>query len=190
MQVTDRNARRRITVILAVVCCVLQLALAPNVGIGNGRINFMLVLAACIALTQGGERGVAAGFLSGLFFDLTSAGPVGLMALLLTAASLAMGMNERNRMTEDPGFAVRAYFIADAAVCLGYALAMLLVGQAGSIMDALFLRAVPTFLLNLLAFAPFVLLLGRWGGSGPALMGGGPRSIGRRGAKHIDTRGL
>ena len=61
---------------------------------------------------------------------------------------------------------------------------------AGSIMDALFLRAVPTFLLNLLAFAPFVLLLGRWGGSGPALMGGGPRSIGRRGAKHIDTRGL
>ena len=51
MQVTDRNARRRITVILAVVCCVLQLALAPNVGIGNGRINFMLVLAACIALS-------------------------------------------------------------------------------------------------------------------------------------------
>lgn len=190
MQVTDRNQRRRTAVVLGIVCCVLQLAVSPNIGFGNGRINFMLVLAAGVALTQGGEGGVLAGFLAGLFFDLTSTGPVGLMALLLTAASLALGFNERNRFMEEPYAALRNFMIADAAVCIGYSMAMMLVGQSSSIVDAIFLRAVPTFFLTLIAFLPFALVLGRFGGSGPSLFGGGPRSIGRRGARHIDTRGL
>ena len=43
MQVADKNRDRRGTLVLAIVCAVLQLALAPNIGIGNGRANFALI---------------------------------------------------------------------------------------------------------------------------------------------------
>ena len=55
MQVADRNRDIRTIVVLAVVCLVLQLALAPNVGLGNGRANFALVFCACVALSRGGS---------------------------------------------------------------------------------------------------------------------------------------
>lgn len=36
MRVADKNRETRTTVVLAVVCFVLQLVLAPNVALGNG----------------------------------------------------------------------------------------------------------------------------------------------------------
>jgi len=40
MQVKDSNKNKRSIGWLALACLVLQLAVAPNFGIGNGRINF------------------------------------------------------------------------------------------------------------------------------------------------------
>ena len=80
MRVADKNRDRRDTLTLALVCMVCQLALAPNIGIGNGRANFALVFTACVAFNAGGRRGVLAGFFAGLVFDLSTTGPVGLMA--------------------------------------------------------------------------------------------------------------
>ena len=45
MQVADRNRAQRSIAILAVICAVLELALAPNVALGLGRANFALVFA-------------------------------------------------------------------------------------------------------------------------------------------------
>ncbi|MBP3885410.1 MAG: rod shape-determining protein MreD [Olsenella sp.] len=170
MQVKDTNRFRRSTGLLALVCLVLQLALAPNIALANGRINFALVFAGVIALTQGGRVGVTAGFLAGLIFDLLGTGPVGLMSLLLAVAAYLMGVEVRNRIAEDPSGSVVVYVISAIAVSLLYNLAMFLVGEASSIIDVLFLRSLPTAVLSIVAFLPFVYFLSR-GGSGPRLTG-------------------
>lgn len=166
MQVKDSNRNKRSIGWLALACLVLQLAVAPNFGIGNGRINFALIFSAVVALTIGGRTGVLCGFLAGVVFDLSTTGPVGLMALLLTVSSFQMGMECRNRLSEDLGPSVILFAIHALVVSLVYHLAMLVVGQASSAFDVIVLRMLPTFFLTVLAFAPFAYIYSRGGGNG------------------------
>ncbi len=124
MQVKDTNKNRRDVAILAVVCLVLQLAVAPNLALGNGHINFALVFAGIIALTRGGRIGVICGFVAGLVFDLLGTGPMGVMSLLLTVASYFMGIEVRNRLAEDFSGSMIVYVIAAVGVCLLHNLTM------------------------------------------------------------------
>lgn len=183
MIVADKNRDARTVAVLAVICIILQLALAPNLGLGNGRANFALVFSACVALTVGGRRGVVAGFVAGLFFDLSTTGPVGLMAFCLSVSSYLLGTEGRDRMSGDLMFSVGAFAAASLGVSFVYHLAMLLVGQADSIVDVLFLRTLPTTLLTIVFFLPFAYYFSRLRSSGP--------SLGRsRGGSHLNTRGL
>lgn len=172
MQVADKYNDTKGLALLAVVCAVLQLALAPNIAIGNGRANFALVFCACVALTRGGSKGVACGFFAGLFFDLCSTGPIGLMALILTVASYVMGKEQRNRMAGDFGASVLTFVVASFLTALAYSVAMLIVGSASSIVDVLVLRAVPTAVLSTVAFLPFAYYFSRVRPSGSSLAGG------------------
>ena len=106
MQVKDKRKSRRGVGVLALVCLVCHLALAPNIALGNGHANFALVFAEVVALSVGGPTGVLCGFLGGLVYDLSSTGPIGLMAFLLTAAAYPLGMEVHDRIGEDPGFRV------------------------------------------------------------------------------------
>ena len=171
MQVADRNRDARTTVVLAAICFVLQIALAPNCGLGNGRANFALVFAACIALAQGGKRAVIAGFAAGLVFDLSTTGPVGLMAFCLTGASYLMGLEGRDRMSGDLASSATTFAAAALGVSFAYHLAMLLVGQASSIVDVLFFRTLPTALLTFVAFLPFAYYFSRVRSSGGGSLG-------------------
>lgn len=182
MIVADKNRDARTMVVLAFICAVLQLALAPNLGLGNGRANFALVFSACVALTVGGRRGVVAGFVSGLFFDLSTTGPVGLMAFCLSISSYLLGSEGRDRMSGDLAFSVGAFSASALGVSLVYHLAMLLVGQADSIVDVLFLRTLPTTVLTIAFFLPFAYYFSRLRSAGPSL--GGARG------GHLKTRGL
>lgn len=182
MRVADRNRETRTTVVLAVVCLVAQLALAPNVALGNGRANFCLVFAASVALASGGTRAVVSGFVAGLVFDLSSTGPVGLMAFCLTLAAFALSGTARERVAGDFVPCVSRFAVIDGAVALVYHLAMLLVGQSDSLIDAVALRALPTAALTLVAFLPFAYLLTRVRVPGSSL--GSPRS-----GSHLPKRG-
>lgn len=166
---------------LGVVCAVLQLALAPNLGLGNGRANFALIFSACVALQMGGRRAVVAGFLSGLFFDLSTTGPVGLTAFCLSVSSFLLGSEERNRMAGDLATTMALFSGACLAVSLAYHLAMLLVGQADSIIDVVVFRTLPTALLTVVCFFPFAYYFSRVRVAGPSLGGGGG---------HFSRRGL
>lgn len=181
MQVADRNRETRTTVILAVVCLLAQLVLAPNVALGNGRANFCLVFAASVALTSGGTRAVVAGFLAGLVFDLSSTAPVGLMAFCLTLAAFALAGEGRERVAGDLALSVTRFAVVDVAVALVYHLAMLLVGQTTSLIDALVLRALPTAALTLVAFLPFAYVLARVRVPSSSLGS-------RRGGSHLTTK--
>lgn len=190
MQVADRGREVRGTIVLAVICLVLQLALAPNVALGNGHPNFALIFSACVALQVGGTRGVIAGFVAGLLFDLSTTAPIGLMAFCLTVSSFALGMEQRNRMAGDLGSAMGLFCAATLGVSLVYHLAMLLVGQASSIIDVVIFRALPAALLTVVFFLPFAYYYSRVRVTGQSLGGAGSlRSGGARGT-HFTRRGL
>lgn len=171
MQINDRTHDTRGLWVLAAVCALCQLAIAPNIALGNGRANFALVFAACIALSRGGSQSVVAGFFAGLFFDLSSTAPIGLMAFILTVCSYLLGGDGRNRMSGDFGPNVAVFTVSSLGCALAYSLAMLLVGSSSSIIDALVFRALPTAFLSVVAFLPFAYYFSRLR-SGSSLSGG------------------
>lgn len=161
MQINDKSHDTRGLIGLAAICAVCQLALAPNIAIANGHANFALVFAACYALTRGGDAAITAGFVSGLLFDLCSTGPIGLMAFILTLVSRFLGSEQRNRMAGDFSTGVVMFSASSLSAALVHSLAMLLTGNAGSIVEALVFRAVPTAFLSIVAFLPFAYYFSR-----------------------------
>jgi rod shape-determining protein MreD len=187
MQISDRNRNKRSILALAIICGVLELALAPNIPLGNGRANFALVFVACVALTVGGKTAVLAGFFGGLFFDLATTGPIGLMAGCLTVVGYLMGAEGRNRIVGDMGASVIEFAIYSLIVSLIYHLFMLVVGDASSFFDVFILRTLPTWVLTVIGFLPFAWYYSRQMSQGPSLTTRGRHS---RGGSHINMRGL
>lgn len=184
MQVADKNRITRTVIVLSVICFVLQIALAPNVALGNGRANFAFALvASCAVLLSPGSCAVA-GFVAGLVFDLSSTAPIGLMAFCLSLAGYALSFVSRDAAGAEFGpRAIRAALGA-LAVSLVYHLAMLLVGEGGSFFEIVFLRTLPTALLTAVVTLPFLFFLSRLRSSGPSL-GSGPG-----GGSHLSRRGV
>ena len=152
MQVNDANRNRKVIAIVACVCALLQLAIVPNIGIANGRANLALVATACLALQIGGRTTVIFGFLAGLFFDLTTTGPVGLMAFELTLVGYLLGGEQHNRLAEDHTVSFQMFLIAAVATEFVYGLAMMLVGQASNFFLILGLRTLPAIALDIVAY--------------------------------------
>ena len=152
MQVNDNNQARRFTAVLACICIFVQLSVVPHIVLANGRANLMLVFAVIVALRFGGSFATACGFFAGLFFDLTTTGPIGLMAFELTLASFLLGRESRNRFAEDQAICIGLFLTANTACSLVYNLTMLLVGDTYSLFGIIFLRALPTFVLTCIPF--------------------------------------
>ncbi|MFZ2756748.1 MAG: rod shape-determining protein MreD [Atopobiaceae bacterium] len=187
MQVSDQNKESRTIGILALVCALLQLGIVPLFGIGDGRANLALVFAGLMAFMFGGRRGVLLAFLAGVFFDLTTTGPIGIMAFELPVMAFLLGSESRNRLIEDRTESLKEFAIGSLAVGLVYGIVMLFLGQAGSLVDVVFLRVIPTFALTFVAFAAFAYFLSGGSSGGRAR---GPRRAGMRSGGRIRTKGL
>lgn len=161
MIVNDQNQRSRRLVILCIVCFLLQLAFAPFIAIGAGHVNFCLVCAFTAAFMGGGVAPLWVAFISGLFFDLTSTTPVGLMALLLVLAAFVLNPGDRDRLADEPVRCLRDGAFTLLAIELVYQLILLMVEPGASIVDVLFLRWLPASLLDWICLVPFVLVLSR-----------------------------
>ena len=74
-------------------------------------------------------------------------------------------------MSGDLASAATTFAVAALGVSFVYHLAMLLVGQSSSLIDALFLRALPTALLTIVAFLPFASYFSRVRTHGMGLSG-------------------
>lgn len=160
MQSIDKNTKRRLTATLAAICAILQLAIAPNLPFFGGRANFMLILAALLAQLFGGRYGTVSGFLCGLFFDFCSTNPLGLMACFLTVCSYVLGMEVRNKLADDTRISLAQFSVAALAVSGAYALALVLLGGTG-FLEAIFMRALPTAIITIACYLPFVMILSR-----------------------------
>lgn len=189
MQVKDSVRSRRDFGILAAICLILQIAVAPNIAFGNGRANLALVFAGVASLMLGGRTGVLCGFVAGLIFDLSTTGPIGLMAFLLTIGSFVTGLEGRNRIADDFTGSLVAFARLCCSVTVCYHVAMLLVGDATSLIDVVFLRSVPTIILTMIAFAPFAYVISHETGSSLSL-GGRPSKSARSHGSRYDIGNL
>lgn len=189
MQVKDSVRSRRDFGILAAICLFVQIALAPNIALGNGRANMALVFAGIASLMMGGRTGVICGFVAGFIFDLSTTGPIGLMAFLLTVGSFVTGIESRNRMADDFAGSMTAFARLCCAVTVLYHVAMLLVGDATSLVDVVFLRSVPTIILTMLGFTPFAYVISHETGSALSL-GGKPSKSARSHGSRYDIGNL
>lgn len=184
MLVADKNRMVRTIVVLAIVCFFLQIALAPNIALGNGHANFAVIFVMCSTTFLSPGSSAVAGFVSGLLFDLSSTAPIGLMAFCLSVAGYALSFEGRERVPGEFGVLLIRGGIASLGVSLVYHLAMLLVGQGGSLFDVIFLRTLPTALLTFLFLLPFLFFFSRMRSSGPSL------GSGMGGGGHLSRRGL
>ncbi len=177
MIVNDQNQRTRRLAILCIVCFVLQLAIAPFIAIGAGHVNFCLICAFTAAFMGGGVAPIWVAFISGIFFDLTSTTPVGLMALLLVLAAFLLNPGDRDRLVDEPVRCLRDGAIMVLGVELVYQLMLLLVAPGAPFIDMVFLRWLPASLLDWLCLVPFVLVLSRTKSDVLTLGGGAKKSF-------------
>lgn len=187
MIVHDTGKSKRTAAVLAVVLLVLQLGFAPNIAILGGRANLALVFVGLTCL--GGQPAHAPwqGFLAGLAYDLCGSGPIGLMAILLTLTAWVFAASDRPAPTEDATGALMAFVPMALVVGVAYAICLLVLGQAGSFVDAVFLRAIPGAVLDCLSFALASWVLAHTG-AGPS-SGLSLGAAGRKGSHYSLKRG-
>lgn len=136
----DFKNTNQASVPLATLCigaAVLQLLLAPYLSIFGGRINFMLVLVLAASLGADSRLAVYIGFGAGLFYDLTSAAPIGLMPLLLTPLAYLISHMSRGVALELSANSLRLAFASSFMVCLVYSILMVVLGIETSILSSL-----------------------------------------------------
>ncbi|OUN44651.1 hypothetical protein [Enorma massiliensis] len=160
MDFRDSGPSQRSLVILAVVACVIQVALSPQISIFGGRFNAMLVLAGTLALTGNAPRAVYVGFFAGLFYDLTASVPVGLMTLLLTIGSFALSHVSNAGTTGFSGTSIRLFFVFSIVVCLANGIGLLLLGYEGDILISLGAHGLMSALLSCALAVPFLMVAG------------------------------
>ena len=189
MEVKNTNKSRRSTTALAILCLVLQVAIAPNIGLEHGRANLALVFSGVYALWKGGRRGVLAGFFAGVLYDLLTTGPFGLMAGLCTLVAYGLGIEARNRFVDGMVSSITSFGTASLLALLAYHLTMALLGESVSVVDMFVLRTLPSFAMTFLAFLPFAYWRVRQGAKGRGLGAGSKVSPAKRGS-HYDVRNL
>ncbi len=156
-------------ILCTLVVLILQVVIAPAIGIGYGLPNFVLAFCVAFAVASRRTNVVVMPFLAGLAFDLLGTGPVGGFALLCLVASGVAALLY-DRMDND------TLFIPLACICiciLGaevlYACICVTCGWHVGLGEALLYRSLPNFLYDtviaLVMYPLLRLLLRRTSGS-------------------------
>lgn len=158
MAYMDTPQTSRSLAILAIVCFVLQVALAPQISVFGGRINFMLILAGVVALSEDAQKAVITAFFAGLFYDLTAAVPVGLMSLLLSVGAFVLAHASGSAGSGLSPLSVQFFSVFALAVSLINGVALMILGSEGSIVAALFSHGLTSAIITSIVAIPFMML--------------------------------
>lgn len=156
---TTSHGNARPAIASFAIAAVLQIVVGSQLSLFGGSPNFMLALVAVLAVGGDPRSLVYIGFFAGLFFDLTSAVPIGLMSLLLTlvgffAATASRGISG--------GLNMQSLVIASvsiAAVNVAYALALFFLGVESNLLVSLGVHALVSTVLTALVAAAMLALL-------------------------------
>ncbi|MDO4595720.1 MAG: rod shape-determining protein MreD [Coriobacteriaceae bacterium] len=157
MDVRDPSRARKAIIAVCAVSAFLQLALAPHISILGGTVNFMVVLALTTAPAFDVRSAVLIGFFAGLFYDLTSPVPVGLMSLVLTVACFAESTFSHGLGGDFSADSLRLILSAVVLVNMGYAVALFALGVETSLLEALLGHGLTCSVLDGLVVVPFLL---------------------------------
>jgi len=160
LEVRDPHRQRRSLAIACAVAAVLQLALAPQFSLFGGAFNFMLVFALCMSMGNEIGSAVLIGFFSGLFYDMTSAAPVGLMSLLLTIGCFSLATVSRGVSGNVSTDTMRLIAVAILAINVVNGVVLFFMGVEGGFVSAVLVHGLACTVLDTIAALPFLVLVG------------------------------
>lgn len=158
MQVRDTGRSTRSITIMCIIAAICQVALAPQIAILGGTINFMLVLSCVLSLSSDAPGAVYIGFFCGLFYDLTSAAPIGLMSLLLTVSCFLLAGASRGSLGGLAPDTLRLIVSALFIVNLIYGLCLFFMGVQTDLLWALLGHGISSTVLDAIVTLLFLLL--------------------------------
>ncbi|MCL4553596.1 MAG: rod shape-determining protein MreD [Actinobacteria bacterium] len=136
------------TVGVLVVAFLLQIAIAPQLGIFGIVPNIVFVLMAAIALLRGSRQGAIIGFTCGLIFDFIGSGPIGVSALSFCVAGAMAGALRHNTFAEGWKLPVVIVAVSSLVAELLYAVTLLLLGEGIAFLPTLTDVVLPTAAYN------------------------------------------
>ena len=151
------NGGRALTV-ACVLAVVLHIAVAPQLELFGGRINFMLIIAGIFAIMGDPHKAAVSGFCCGLCYDLLAAVPLGLMALLLTIATYVACGFSRGIQLGLNGECMRLLGIMFAIVNCVYGVLLFAMGVQTNLFWAIVGHGISSTILTLIMSVPFLML--------------------------------
>ena len=140
---------RIFAIVGAVLAALLQVVLAPYIGLFGVVPNVMIAYALAVAVAQPQSYGCVMPFVLGLFFDLFTGGPVGAMALSLMVFSV-LAARIFDTLNNDTVFMpLLVMGVGILLVELSYALCLLLFGYPAGLFEAIAYRVFPCFVYDL-----------------------------------------
>ena len=148
-------------ILVAIPVLGLQTTIVADMRPFDVTLQLMLLLGAASGAIAGPERGALAGFLFGLFFDMTLTTPLGLAALSCGLAGYVAGYVQS--ITVTPPWWLSALFVGlgSAVGELAFPLAQSVVGKEGWVQGRLFV-VVPVVAVANLILAPLAVPAARW----------------------------
>lgn len=143
-------AQERIFAIIgAVLAVLLQIILAPHIGLFGVVPNIIVAYTLVVAVVQPKTFGSVMPFLLGLFFDLFTGGPVGAMAFSLMVFSV-IAARVFDTISNDTMFMpVLVLGVGALLVELSYGMFLLLFGYPAGLFEAIAYRVFPCFVYDL-----------------------------------------
>ena len=139
---------RVFTVVGAVLAALLQIILAPHIGLFGVVPNILVAYTLVVAVTNPQSFGCVMPFLLGLFFDLFTGGPVGAMAFSLMVFSV-VAARVFDTINNDTLFTPLLVMGVGALIIeLSYGMFLLLFGYPADLFGAIAYRVFPCFVYD------------------------------------------
>lgn len=153
-----------VTIVAATVATLLQVFLAPHIGIGYAVPNFLLVLCLTLAVMRSSSYGPILPFVTGLLYDLFSGGPVGAMAFTLTACSSATAWFHSRAGNDTLFMSLVALAVGMFVTELVYGIVVMMFGYSANFIEAIAFRTLPCYLYDLVLAVITLLVVSRFSG--------------------------
>ena len=131
------------TVIGVVITLLLQIIVAPNIAINDVVPNFALLFTVITAIRYGSVQASTVGFILGLFYDLISQGPLGVMSLVLAILGYSAGSLNKSMLS---GSLLIQMFIVLVAAFFGellHSVILAVIGYDSNFPMSLLMRVFP-----------------------------------------------
>jgi rod shape-determining protein MreD len=144
---------------LAVVVVTLQTVVISQLRLFGASPDLVILCAVAAGLVGGPQRGMVAGFVFGLTYDLALTTPFGLWTLVLCLAGFVVGLTRNEAIRDNRWLQAGIVFVASAAVVVGYATVATIFGSEGIFTLTLIPTAIVVAIVNAALTAPALRVL-------------------------------